>query len=96
MGKQNRKKIKKPKLFKTQADRAAEILDITEKLKNLGLDERYDEIKEFNILCQKYIEDGLGLSGKVKITGAQRIIEYIFPTRKETRISIKLKYDKHV
>ena len=33
MGKQNRKKIKKPKLFKTQADRAAEILDITEKLK---------------------------------------------------------------
>tara|TARA_B110000908_G_C10221717_1_gene435720 strand:- start:1449 stop:1739 length:291 start_codon:yes stop_codon:yes gene_type:complete len=96
MGKKNRKKNKRIVVLKSREDREAEILDISIKIKNLGLDDRYDSIIEFNKMCAAYINDGIGRSGKVKIIGTQRIIEYIFPTRKETRISINLKYDKHV
>ena len=93
------KKIKKEKKqveLKTRIDRIREIVEITKKLRNLGLDKNYDGIIEFNKITREYIEDGESRQGKIKILGTKRILEYILPKRKNTEITINLKYAQEV
>ena len=95
MGKKN-KKPKKVILLKTRADRIREIVEVTKKLRNLGLDKNYEGIIEFNKITREYIEDGESRQGKIKISGTKRILEYILPKRKNTEITINLKYAQEV
>ena len=95
MGKKN-KKTKKEVVLKTKVDRIREIVEVTKKLRNLGLDQNYEGIIEFNKITREYIEDGESRQGKIKILGTKRILEYILPRRKNTEITIKLKYAQEV
>lgn len=95
MGKKN-KKTKKEVVLKTKVDRIREIVEVTKKLRNLGLDKNYVGIAEFNKITREYIEDGESRQGKIKILGTKRILEYILPRRKNTEITINLKYAQEV
>ena len=95
MGKKN-KKMKKEVVLKTKVDRIREIVEVTKKLRNLGLDKNYEGIIEFNKITREYIEDGESRQGKIKILGTKRILEYILPRRKNTEITINLKYAQDV
>ena len=95
----NNKKIKKVKKiieYKTKLDRVAEVVDVFTKLKDNGLTQQNPDIQTFKNLCNEYITNGEPRDGKIKLHGTKRILKYILPKRKEPRISIILKYDKHV
>ena len=95
MGKKSKKEKKEVEL-KTKVDRIREIVEVTKKLRNLGLDKNYEGIIEFNKITREYIEDGESRQGKIKILGTKRILEYILPRRKNTEITINLKYAQEV
>ena len=82
--------------LKDRDDRCAEVLDIFDKFREVGLEKKIKGVDEFFSLCKDYVNDGVGRQGKIKIPGEKRIIEYILPTRKNTLCSINLKYDKNV
>ena len=90
------KKIKKTIEYKSKFDRIAEVVDVFTKLRENGLTQQNPDIVRFKELCNKYINDGKPRNGKIKLNGTKRIIEYILPKRKETRISVILRYDKHI
>tara|TARA_B100001093_G_C26305459_1_gene791245 strand:- start:140 stop:427 length:288 start_codon:yes stop_codon:yes gene_type:complete len=93
-----KKKGKKDKIviLKSREDRVREIIEVIKKLRNLGLDNKFEGIKEFNKITREYIEDGESRQGKIKILGTKRILEYILPKRKNTEITINLKYSNDV
>lgn len=90
------KKIKKTIEYKSKFERIAEVVDVFTKLRENDLTQKNPDILRFKNLCNKYILDGEPSNGKIKLNGTKRIIEYILPKRKETRISVILRYDKHV
>ena len=96
MGKKGRQREKKIIELKTREDRFAEVLDVFGNFKEVGLNKNIIGVGEFFTICKDYVNDGIGRHGKIKIVGEKRIIEYILPTRKDTVISVNLKYDKHV
>jgi hypothetical protein len=57
MGKKDKKKKNKI-ILKTREDRVKEIVEVTKKLQNLGLNNNFEGIKEFNKIARIYIEDG--------------------------------------
>lgn len=91
-------KRKKKKIIETKSklERVAEVVDVFLKLRENGLTQENPDIQSFKRLCNEYIIDGESRDGRIKLHGTKRIIEYILPKRKEPRISIVLKYDKHV
>ena len=82
--------------LKTRDDRLAEVLDVFANFKDVGLNKNIEGVGDFFTMCKDYVNDGQGRSGKIKIPGENRIIHYILPTRKNTMISVNLKYDKNV
>ena len=90
------KKAKKEKNIKTIDDRKTEINTIKDKILNLGLSIEFEPIKLFYEECNKYIEEGIGRSGSVKLNGLKRILEYRLTTRKNLECLITLKYDENV
>tara|TARA_B100001093_G_scaffold322833_1_gene308043 strand:- start:2431 stop:2718 length:288 start_codon:yes stop_codon:yes gene_type:complete len=93
-----KKRVKKEKLviLKSREDRIIEVIEVIKKLRNLGLDNKFEGIKEFNKITREYIDDGESRQGKIKIVGSKRILEYILPKRKNTEITINLKYASDV
>mgnify|MGYP003687141865 CR=1 FL=1 len=98
MPKKNKKRTKEKKIieYKSKLERVAEVVDVFTKLRENGLTQQNPDILLFKNLCNEYITDGESRDGKIKLHGTKRIIEYILPKRKEPRISIVLRYDKHV
>lgn len=90
------RKQKKIIEYKTKLDRVAEVVDVFIKLRENGLTQQNPDIQTFKNLCNEYITNGEPRDGKIKLHGTKRILKYILPKRKEPRISIILKYDKHV
>ena len=90
------RKQKKIIEYKTKLDRVAEVVDVFIKLRENGLTQQNPDIQTFKNLCNEYITNGKSRDGKIKLHGTKRILKYILPKRKESRISIILKYDKHV
>jgi len=88
------KKTKKIIVLKSREDRVKEIVEMTKKLRNLGLDNKLDEIKQFNNICRDYIDNGESIQGKIKIVQANRTLEYVLPRRKNNEIIVNLKYIK--
>ena len=66
------KKTKKIIVLKSREDRVKEIVEMTKKLRNLGLDNKLDEIKQFNNICREYIDNGESIQGKIKIIEGTR------------------------
>ena len=96
MGKKNKRNRHKVIELKTRDDRLAEVLDVFANFREVGLNKNIDGVGEFFAMCKNYVNDGEGRSGKIKIPGEKRIIQYILPTRKNTLISVALKYDKNI
>ena len=99
MGKKGDKKKNKTKkiiVLKSREDRVKEIVEVFKKLRNLGIDNKFDGISEFNAICKEYIKGGESKQGKIKILGTKRILEYILPRRKNTEITVNLKFDNAV
>lgn len=94
--KRKTKKIKKIPENKSKKDRIAEVVDVFLNLRKNGLTQHNPDINYFKGICNTYIEDGNSKQGKVKIHGTKRVIEYILPKYSNNRISIVLRYDKHV
>ena len=96
MGKNNRPKRHKTIELKTRDDRLAEVLDVFSNFREVGLNKNINGVGEFFIMCKEYVNDGVGRSGKIKIPGEKRIIQYILQTKKNVVISVNLKYDKNI
>ena len=96
MGKKSKRNKHKIIELKTRGDRLSEVLDVFANFREVGLNKNIDGVGEFFTMCKDYVNDGHGRSGNIKIPGEQRIIQYILPTRKNTVISVNLKYDKSV
>lgn len=94
--KKNKVKKKQKVTIKTLEERQNEINTIKNKLSSLGLSEEFKSIKLFYKECEKYVENGYGWSGKIKLNGLKRVLEYRLTTRKNLECSITLKYDETV
>ena len=68
----NKKKKKQKVTIKTLEERQNEINTIKNKLSSLGLSEEFESIKLFYKECEKYVENGYGWSGKIKLNGLKR------------------------
>jgi hypothetical protein len=90
------KKTKKKIEYKSKLERVAEVVEVFTKLRENGLTQQNTDIQLFKEICNTYIENGDSNNGKIKIHGTKRIIEYILPKRKDARISIILRFDKHI
>lgn len=95
MGKKT-KKIKKEIKLKTDKERREEVLKIMTKMNSLGLSVEHAGIKDFYTICKEYIKSGEGVSGKVKLLGLKRVIEYILSTRSGVQCIVNLKYNPEV
>lgn len=96
MGKKGKRNNVREVVLKTKTERFGEVLDIFDRFKEVGLGQKYKGVDEFYSLCKDYVNDGIARDGKIKIVGEKRVIVYILPTRKNTKCSINLKYDKDV
>jgi len=88
------KKNKKEKNEWIYADKNLEIIKIKENLENLGLNNNFDEIKEFYKILDEYLNNNISLSGKIKIEYINKIIEYQLPKNKIHSPIVKLIQDK--
>lgn len=95
MGKKNRKD-KKPTELKTMDERKMEIMEVIKQINELGFSTSVEGVKNFYELCRQYINTGEGMSGKIKLEGYKREIEYILPTRKQSMVKVNLAYNKDV
>ena len=91
----NKTKNKRQKT-KTVAERIKQIVIIKEKLNSLGLSSSFEPIKLFYNECNKYVRDGYGITGSIKLKGLKRILEYKLTTIKNIDCSITLKYNEDV
>lgn len=95
MGKKDRKVKKEPEL-KSIEDRKLEITEVIKQINDLGFSTSVDGIRKFYTICSEYIKTGEGKSGKIKLEGFKREIEYILPTKKQNMVKVNLGYNKDV
>ena len=62
------------------SERIEEMKKIYIELEKLGLGDQFDEIKEFRIVCNKYVREGTSISGSIKIPNLMRKLVYNFPS----------------
>ena len=80
---------------KSYQERYDEIEKIKSKLDELGLSEEHPGIDIFIALAQKYIKTGEGGTGKIKLPGLQRVLNYILTNTKNKKNSVSLEYNKN-
>ena len=78
--------------MKSRYDKVKEVVEITKKLRGLGLDDSIGEVKEFSDICREYIDTENTYEGKINIPQAKRVLEYRLPRRKMNEIKVNLKY----
>ena len=97
MGKKSRKdKVVKVKKMKDEPARIKAVNNAKSKIESLGLSPEIEGIKKFYDICNVYIETGEHYSGKIKLEGFKRVLEFILPQTYQTDIGIVLKFDKNV
>lgn len=84
------------KKIKTKLDRINQIIKIKRKFNELGLSEEHSGIKEFYIHCRDYVDNGNGKSGKIKLKGLKREIDYKLSITKHINCNVILKYNKYI
>ena len=95
MPKKKKNKIKIKKL-KSEEERVSEVIHVFKQLRDFGLSSNDENIKKFREICNDYIKDGLSRSGKIKLLGFKRIIEYNLQQLDKHTVSVNLKYNKEV
>ena len=82
--------------IKEKSERLREVMNLIQKLNDLGLNENYEEIKEFHTLLKQYVKDGIHKEGKINVYGTKRQINYTLPEKEGREISIFLKYKENI
>lgn len=95
MGKKTRKDKKIVEL-KSEDERRIEISEVIKQINDFGLSVSVSGVKEFYSICSDYIKSGEGRSGKIKLYGFKREIEYILPTKKQSMVRVNLAYNKDI
>lgn len=96
MGKKSRRREKKPKELKSEEERREEMNTIKEKLTSLGLSPEMEGIDEFYERAALFEREGESWSGKIKVTGQNRILDIIFTPNKHKDSLASLLYSKGV
>lgn len=96
MGKKSRRGEKKPKVLKTELERKEEMDLIKSKLTSLGLSPEMEGIAEFYEKAALFERSGESWSGKIKVTGQNRILDIIFTPNKHKDSLASLLYSKGV
>ena len=82
--------------YKNKKERSLQIREIIQEISNLGLSPQYPGIKQFYEICRNYINNDISESGKIKIKGTKRILEYVLTRRKNIDCKVCLKYREDV
>jgi hypothetical protein len=64
---------------KTISERLEEMKKIYTELARLGLGDQFDEIKQFQQICNDYVRNGSSISGSINISYIGRKLFYNFP-----------------
>lgn len=73
--------------LKEKSERLREVMNLIQKFNDLGLNGKYEEIKEFHALLKQYVKDGIYKEGK---------INYTLPEKEGKEISVLLKYKENI
>ena len=76
--------------------RCEEVKNLFFKLNELELNISQPGIIEFLKECRIYKNDGIGRSGKIKLSGLKRILEYKLSMNNKIDASINLKYNPEI
>jgi hypothetical protein len=82
--------------LKEKSERLREVMNLIQKLNDLGLNGKYEEIKEFHALLKQYVKDGIYKEGKINVYGTKRQINYNLPEKEGKEISVFLKYKENI
>ncbi len=96
MGKKSRRRETKVKELKSEKERKDELNLIKAKLTSLGLSPEMEGIDEFYERAALFERDGESWSGKIKVTGQNRILDIIFTPNKHKDSLAALLYCKGV
>ena len=88
------KKIKTKNTTKTIGEKISEIKTIYNKLEQVGLNKTHPDIRKFHTIVNDYIKSNESFSGKLRIHGADRILQYILPKSTKNECQIMLKYSR--
>ena len=95
MGKKSRK-TKKEKEFKTKEMRDTEIENIKKQIEELGLSSQIDSIQTFYTYLDEFSNTGECNSGKIKLDGFKRILNYILTNTVGKKCLVNLGYDENI
>ena len=90
------KLLKKKDNTKSQEQKQEEIVTINAQIKDIGFPDTDENIMKFNEIVKEYLENGIAWSGKIPLTGYQRVMHVILSNNKNVTNSVMLKYDKNV
>lgn len=82
--------------LKEKSERLREVMNLIQKLNDLGLNGKYEEIKEFHALLKQYVKDGIYKESKINVYGTKRQINYTLPEKEGNEISVLLKYKENI
>ena len=94
MGGKKRKEKKLPPVLRNKEERINEINEIKSKISLMGLTDDLGRITDIFDIMDKYIETGQSLTGSIKLEGYSRILDYIFPAKKNIKLTINIRYAK--
>ena len=89
-------KKKKIKQYKSKEERSNEVKTLITELNKFGLSPSFPNIKEFYKICKEYVNEGGSYSGKLKLLGLKRVLEYNLVKAKHLNCTLNLKYNKSV
>lgn len=77
---------------KSMEDRLSEIKTIYSKLIELGLsDKNCSNLKEFKIICNDFVKNGVSASGKIKLNEVSRVLIYVLSLQPHITSNVVLK-----
>jgi len=85
------KEYKKLSQQRTKEDRQKEISVILDKFHQLGISEQMTGIDEFIKIANRFIEDGLPCSGKIRVDALHRNLHYLLNNNKKYEIQVLLR-----
>jgi hypothetical protein len=96
MGKKSRNNKDKKISLRTKEERIFDVDEIKHNFRETGLTDQIEDVQIFYDVLDQYIEDGISISGKIKLNGLKRIIEYILTNNKNKKLQVKLTYNKDI
>ena len=89
---------KKVKLIETKSinERIQQVVILRKKLLSLGITDNVEGIKLFNDISNQYVKDGGNYSGKIKLVGCKRVLDYILSDKKTGECKMNLLYNEDI